>query len=133
MDDFIILSPDKDYLIHLRCLIGGFVKYFLKLNLHPKKNNIFRADTGIDFVGFMFKPNSVTLRKKTLRRHKRHYKNRLKLIKKLQRQNDTEKVKIIQNKIKASGNSFRGFLKDTDFQENSRSFKINGFTMPKEN
>lgn len=132
MDDFIILSPDKDYLIYLRCLIKGFLKYFLKLELHPRKNNIFRADTGVDFVGFLFKPNSVTLRKKTLRRHKRHYKNRLKLIKKLKSQHKIDQARVIQNKIKSSGHSFRGFLKDTNYQDNPRHYKINGLIMPKE-
>lgn len=132
MDDFVILSPDKDYLLNLRYLISGFLKYFLKLELHPRKNNIFRADTGLDFVGFLIKPNSVTLRKKTLRRHKRHYQHRLKLIKKLHQQNNQEKVKAIQTKIKSSGHSFRGFLKDTDYQETPRHYKINGLIMPKE-
>lgn len=132
MDDFIIFSPDKDYLLNLRQIIGGFLKYFLKLNLHPRKNNIFRADTGIDFVGYMFKPNSITLRKKTVRRHKRRHQRRLKLLQKLKKRNDTESIQKLQKKICSSGNSFRGFLKGTDYQENSTSFKINGLIMPKE-
>lgn len=132
MDDFVILSPDKEYLINLRCLIAGFLKHFLKLELHPRKNNIFRADFGLDFVGFLIKPDSVTLRKKTLRRHQRHFKRRLKLIKKFKDRQDLEKVASIQTKIKSSGYSFRGFLKNTDFQENSRSYKINGITISKE-
>lgn len=133
MDDFLILSPDKEYLINLRILIKGFLKHHLKLNYHPKKNNIFRADTGVDFVGYLFKPNSITLRKKTVRRFKKRHKRRLKLLKQLINQNQLEDAQILQKKLLSSKNSLRGFLKGTDYQVTSNGpIKINGITMPKE-
>lgn len=133
MDDFLILSPDKDYLINLRVLIKGFLKYNLRLDYHPKKNNIFRADKGVDFVGYLFKPNSITLRKKTIRKFKKRHKRRLKLLKQLINQNQLEDTQTLQKKLLSSKNSLRGFLKGTDYQVTSNGpIKINGITMPKE-
>jgi hypothetical protein len=133
MDDFLILSPDKDYLINLRVLIKGFLKYHLKLNYHPKKNNIFRADKGVDFVGYSIKPNSVTMRKKTVRRFKNRHKRRLKLLKRLIDQNQLEDAQILLKKISASKNSLKGFLKDTNYQVAPNGLiKIGGIIMPKE-
>lgn len=133
MDDFLVLSPDKEYLINLRVLIKGFLKYYLKLNYHPKKNNIFRADTGVDFVGYLFKPDSITLRKKTVRRFKKRHKRRLKLLQQLTDQNQFESAQILQNKILASKNSLRGFLNGTNYQVIPNGpIKINGIIMPKE-
>jgi response regulator of citrate/malate metabolism len=111
----------------------GFLKYYLKLDYHPKKNNIFRADKGVDFVGYLFKPNSITLRKKTVRRFKKRHKRRLKLLKQLINQNQLENAKILQKKLLSSKNSLRGFLKGTDYQLTSNGYiKINGIIMPPE-
>lgn len=133
MDDFLILSPDKEYLINLRVLIKGFLKYYLKLNYHPKKNNIFRADKGVDFVGYLIKPNSVTMRKKTIRKFKKRHKRRVKLIKKLITQNDFQEADSLKKRILGSKNSLRGFLKDTDYETDPNGLlRINGIIMPPE-
>ncbi|MCL4384105.1 reverse transcriptase/maturase family protein [Patescibacteria group bacterium] len=133
MDDFLVLSPDKEYLLHLRALMRGFINYYLKIDYHPQKNNIFRADFGVDFAGYLFKPTSVTMRKRTVRRFKKRHKRRVKLLKKLLNQNQPQLAKTLQLKLVASKNSLRGFLKDTNYQVTERKLlKINGIVMPKE-
>ena len=80
MDDFLILSPDKEYLLILRKVIGEFLETHLKLKLHPQKANVFRADRGLDFLGYFIRKDDITMRKRTLRRFKRRHKKRIKLL-----------------------------------------------------
>lgn len=132
MDDFLIFSPNKKYLLNLRILMKGFLKYYLKLNYHPKKNNIFRADKGVDFVGYLIKPDSITMRKKTIRKFKKRHKKRIKLLKKLVIQNKLEEADVLKKKLLSSKSSLRGFLKDTDYEYQNNLLKINGIIMPPE-
>jgi retron-type reverse transcriptase len=132
MDDFLILSPDKEYLLNLRILMKGFLKYYLKLNYHPKKNNIFRADKGVEFVGYLIKPDSITMRKKTIRKFKKRHKKRIKLLKKLIIENKLDEADILKKKLLSSKSSLRGFLKDTNYESRNNLLRINGIIMPPE-
>lgn len=156
MDDFIILSPDKDYLLELRNQIKNFLENNLKLQLHPQKSNIFRADRGLDFVGFMMKPTGITKRKKTLRRYKKRHKKRLKQLQKYKKglkemqglsqlslfenyrtadsktEELTEKIKALQTKLRISRNSFKGFLQYSQYKKlKTGAVEINGIIIPK--
>lgn len=161
MDDFLILSPDKEYLKRLREEIRLFLTQTLKLELHPKKANIFRADRGLDFVGYLIKNNEITLRKKTLRRYKRRHKKRLKqleqcknilkritnfnqlslfdrsnLSKNLEDNPEVEKlqeqIKDLQQKLRSSRNSFKGFLNCTQYKRlEDGAVKIGNIVVPK--
>jgi RNA-directed DNA polymerase len=156
MDDFVVISADKNYLIDLRTKIKNFLEQELKLQLHPKKSNIFRADRGLDFVGFMIKPTGVTKRKKTLRRYKKRHKKRLKRLQKYKNQlkekrktsqlalfesnqivdaNEeelTNKITALQTKLRISRNSFKGFLQYSQFKRlKSGGVEINGIIIPK--
>lgn len=78
MDDFIILGTDKRKLFSVKEKIRDFLNIELKLTLHPKKSEIFPADNGIDFLGYVLKNNKRFLRKSTVKRFlKRRKKARL--------------------------------------------------------
>lgn len=156
MDDFVVISADKNYLINLRIKIKNFLERELRLQLHPKKSNIFRADRGLDFVGFMMKPTGVTKRKNTLRRYKKRHKKRLrqllrykKRLKEMQELGQlslfekyqivnlkteelTEKIKALQTKLRISRNSFKGFLQYSQYKRlKTGGVEINGIVIPK--
>ena len=143
MDDFLILSHNKKYLKEMRIKIKDFLEENLKLQLHPKKANIFRADFGLDFLGYTIYPDKTTLRKRTVRRYKRRHKKRLKKLKQLREElakdnkdcqlslfktnnlakeseeieEQKEKIEDLEKKIFASTNSFKGFLKYSKYSK----------------
>ncbi len=67
VDDFIILSDDKDQLIKWRKEIGNFLEEKLKLKLHPKKQVIQTVDKGINFVGYIVKPSHILVRRRVVK------------------------------------------------------------------
>jgi len=156
MDDFVILSPNKEYLKELRDEIEDFLEKNLKLQLHPYKANIFRADRGLDFIGYMIKPTGITMRKKTLRRYKKRHKKRLKQLRKdkkrlkeiqgftqlslledYQENNPQieqlkEKIEALKTKLRASRNSFKGFLQYSKYKRlKTGGAEVGGIIIPK--
>lgn len=77
MDDFIILSPDKE---QLRCWLADIERFLrdeLQLELNPK-TTILAAKNGIDFVGYKHRathrkvrPDSIKRIKKTIKKYER--------------------------------------------------------------
>jgi len=143
MDDFLILSPDKNYLKKIRKYMATFLENRLKLTLHPHKANIYRADRGVDFVGYFIKKDSTVLRKKTLRRYKKRHKKRLKSLKnhKKKLRETTEEINAedirdiinkLKNKLRASRNSLKGFLQYSAYEKlRSGAVKVKGIIIPK--
>ena len=92
MDDFLILDFEKKKLHQIKEKIREFLQNKLKLELHPKKANIFQIDKGIDFLGYQIFVSDPTgrrpgggiyrlLRKSTVKRfikRTRAYQKRLK-------------------------------------------------------
>jgi hypothetical protein len=68
MDDFLILGPDKRHLREDKERIGAFLRDRLKLTLHPRKADIAPIDTGVDFLGYVFRDGRRYLRKSTVKR-----------------------------------------------------------------
>ena len=68
MDDFLILSDDKKHLGEVKEIIRKFLREWLKLELHPKKAEIFPVDTGVDFLGYVLRDGRRFLRKTTVKR-----------------------------------------------------------------
>ncbi|MCX6702628.1 MAG: RNA-directed DNA polymerase, partial [Candidatus Wolfebacteria bacterium] len=68
MDDFLILGLDKKHLHEVKELIKIFLCDRLKLEMHPKKAEIFPIDRGIDFLGYVIRGNRRLLRKSTVKR-----------------------------------------------------------------
>ena len=160
MDDFLVLSPDKEYLKNLRHKMEMFLKSTLALDLHPRKANIFRADCGLDFIGFMIKKDVRYMRKNTLRRYKKRHKKRIRALKyykqKLKRIGENtqlslfsqerreytqqelqrmeyykDKIDHMLEKLRASRNSIKGFLKYSAFEKlKTGGVKVNGIIIP---
>lgn len=70
MDDFIILSPDKDQLREWLAAIERFLRDELKLELNPK-TTILAAKNGIDFVGYKHRATHRKVRRDSIKRIKR--------------------------------------------------------------
>ncbi len=68
MDDFLILGNDKIRLRGDKEKIKKFLAERLKLELHPKKAEIFPINKGIDFLGYVVKDGYRLLRKSTVKR-----------------------------------------------------------------
>ena len=95
MDDFVILSRDKNELFKLKGLIKEFLETELKLKLHPKKSEYFPIDRGIDFLGYLVFKDWILLRKSTVKR----FLNRLK--KKLKALGQEERLKALDKDFKS--------------------------------
>ncbi len=68
MDDFLILGNDKKHLREDKERIGIFLSERLRLQLHPKKAEIFPCAHGIDFLGYVVRDGRRLLRTTTVRR-----------------------------------------------------------------
>lgn len=69
-DDFIILSNDENHLKSLIRSIREFLKFNLRLELHPKKLIIKKLGQGIDFVGYVLFEHHVLMRTRSKQRMK---------------------------------------------------------------
>lgn len=67
-DDFVILSPDYEWLCSLVPRIFSFLRDRLKLKLHPRKVSICTLASGVDFLGWIHFPDHRVLRTSTKRR-----------------------------------------------------------------
>ena len=68
MDDFLILHFNKKELHKIKNQIQMFLRDKLKLELHPKKADIFPVDRSVDFLGYRIFRNHRLLRKSTVKR-----------------------------------------------------------------
>ncbi|MFZ2202177.1 MAG: RNA-directed DNA polymerase [Microgenomates group bacterium] len=77
VDDLVLLSESSEQLRRWRKEIDRFLKETLKLELHPNKDKYGSVYQGIDFVGYVVKPNYVLSRKRVVSnlKTKLHYFN----------------------------------------------------------
>ncbi len=68
VDDFILMSHDPKELNRWHKELKVFLKERLKLDLHQDKKSINKISKGIDFVGYVVKPNRLFLRQKIIKR-----------------------------------------------------------------
>ncbi|MBU1092402.1 RNA-directed DNA polymerase [Patescibacteria group bacterium] len=66
VDDFLILSSDRDYLESCRDQLTVFATDKLKLKVHPDKQFIKAVSCGVDFVGYIVRPEYVLVRKRII-------------------------------------------------------------------
>ncbi len=71
VDDFILLSEDKEELRVWRDEIEGFLGCFLKLKISHKKTKLQSVEKGIDFLGYFVVDNYVLARKRIVKTLKR--------------------------------------------------------------
>lgn len=81
MDDFLIISPDKEYLKDLLGKIREFLKNDLHLSLHPKKLTIKNVADGVPFVGYRIFYDHILIRGNTLQRIERNYRSKKRQLK----------------------------------------------------
>jgi len=67
-DDFIILHQNRELLINCLGKITDLLREQLRLDVHPKKIELKRYTSGIDYLGYVCFPNHRVLRTKTKRR-----------------------------------------------------------------
>lgn len=79
MDDLLLLHSDKNQLLEWRDEISEFLKEKLLLKPHPKKQMLQPVRHGIDFLGYIVKPEYTICRRRivTNLKKKLHYFNRL--------------------------------------------------------
>ena len=65
-DDLVLLSESPEQLRQWRKEIDRFLKENLRVELHPKKDKYGSVYQGIDFVGYVVKPNYVLSRKRVV-------------------------------------------------------------------
>lgn len=70
VDDFIMVSSDKNVLLSYIPCIRNFLRQHLALELHPEKIVLHHVSKGIDFLGYFIKPTHVLVRQKVVRRFK---------------------------------------------------------------
>lgn len=61
-DDFVFLSPDRDWLAVVLAEIDLFLRQHLRLQLHPKKVSLKTLASGVDFLGWVHFPKHRVLR-----------------------------------------------------------------------
>ncbi|MDD2934869.1 MAG: reverse transcriptase/maturase family protein [Candidatus Pacebacteria bacterium] len=71
VDDILIIDEDPKQLENWKNQINIFLKTKLEIHLHPKKSKLRSIYKGINFVGFIIKPNYLIIRKRTISNLKR--------------------------------------------------------------
>jgi len=71
VDDFYVVSNDKDYLRSLIPVVSAFLFSRLKLTVNQSKTQICNSDTGVAFIGAYLKPHRRYISRQTLRRIKK--------------------------------------------------------------
>lgn len=120
VDDFVILSKDKNELIYCRNEISQFLKNKLALELNPKKQVLQNVNNGINWLGYIIKNDYILSRRRVVNNLKRKLNNFNKILEEFEyKQNYQMKlynfkkypdIKII-NKILATINSYYGHFK----------------------
>jgi len=65
-DDMVLFDEDPGVLNGWYVQMDEFLKSKLRLHLHPHKKHVNRAESGIDFTGFIIKPGRTYLRQTSL-------------------------------------------------------------------
>ncbi len=72
VDDFYVVSNDRDYLRSLIPVVSAFLSARLKLSVNQSKTQICDSDSGVAFIGAYLKPHRRYISHQTLRRiHKK--------------------------------------------------------------
>jgi len=71
IDDFVLLAKTPQELNKWKSEIDLFLQTRLKLYLHPKKIKLQHKSKGIDFLGYLVKPNYFLVRKRIIKSFKR--------------------------------------------------------------
>ena len=70
VDDFCVFSDDKGYLTLLRQEIAAFLSSNLRLRLNERKSRVRQLKEGIEFLGFVVRPERLCLNQTCVRRQR---------------------------------------------------------------
>jgi len=70
VDDLALLHQDRNALCRWMDEIGEFLRYVLKLELHPNRRIIRPVSNGIDFLGYIVRPSHLYIRRRVARKCK---------------------------------------------------------------
>lgn len=105
VDDFVILSKDKNYLHDIWQKIHNFLKSQLYLKLEQRKTHINKISFGIDFLGYVTFKRYVRVRNRNYRRFRTQLRERI---------NKYYMDKISFKSLRASFVSYLGHLSHTN-------------------
>jgi hypothetical protein len=71
VDDFLLLSCDREQLKQWRAAIVSFLKERLQLELNLQKQIFQATDKGIDWLGYIIKPDHILVRRRIVKNFKR--------------------------------------------------------------
>ena len=106
VDDMVLFHEDPSILNSWYMQMDNFLVCRLGLHLHPRKKHLNRADTGIDFTGFIIKPGRTYLRQTSLSGCKRK-------IRAWERQGSPVDQETLE-KVSQSLNSYLGMLRQVN-------------------
>lgn len=66
VDDFVLLSPEKEELLRWKGEIDKFLVAQLNLQLHPRRQKLQLISNGIDFLGYIVRPNYILVRRRVI-------------------------------------------------------------------
>ncbi len=111
MDDVLILHSDQKHLRYLAREINNFLKINLKLGLHPKKTILQKTQKGINFLGYIIKPEYSLSRKRVIG----NFKSKLMQMNYALRQaKNPEQIETIVRKAVCVINSYWGHFQHAD-------------------
>lgn len=66
VDDFVLLSPNREKLIEWRGAIEDFLATRLNLKLHPKRKHLQPISNGINFLGYISRRDYILVRRRVI-------------------------------------------------------------------
>jgi retron-type reverse transcriptase len=66
VDDFVLLSRNKEELLQWKQEIKDFLSVKLNLHLHPKRQKLQQVSNGIDFLGYIIRYNYILVRRRVV-------------------------------------------------------------------
>ncbi len=66
VDDFVLLSHDRDDLLRWKEQIKEFLTTRLNLQLHPRRQKLQPVSNGIDFLGYIIRPGYILVRRRVI-------------------------------------------------------------------
>lgn len=124
VDDFLLLSHDREQLKEWRTAIVLFLKERLRLELNLKKQILQETDKGIDWLGYIVKPDHILVRRRIVKNLKRKLFQYNKLLEKYSIKNEGDQLLLplfakdppleLIEKMLATVNSYFGHFNHAD-------------------
>ena len=105
VDDFVIVHPDKAFLLELKEKLKAFIKDELAMTLHPKKVYLQHYSKGVKFIGAVIKPDREYIGNRT----KGNLYARIRAYNEQLSREPKKAVKLLEQ-LSASINSYLGFM-----------------------